>query len=307
VYFAHRPVPGLTDRLSAARRASSRPARAIRGQRRRVSQGGCAPTSCSGRPPGPSDEDGGAAWDAPFGRGRPGWHLECSANGARLVKQRFGVDVLDIQRRRGPDLPAHEARDSGAELRPHGREATCRYCCTGSSCRSGAGKSRAVRNVTTARDPGEDGVDPGAVRLAAVPAHYRQSLDFTDEGCGGAEGAAGWRVQGATGPRRRRRGWAGGRSTRGAPARGGDRALDDDLNGPRAWRRSSTSVREATGCWTPARVGRRFRPPGPGPTACWTCRASGRVSAEVTEGSAFGTNRRPGREEAWAVCGPLGG
>ena len=57
----------------------------------------------------PQDEAVGAAWDAPFGRGRPGWHLECSAMALDLVGEQFGTDVLDIHAG-GVDLifPHHE-------------------------------------------------------------------------------------------------------------------------------------------------------------------------------------------------------
>src|SRR5918912_1377910 len=44
----------------------------------------------------PEDERAGAAWDAPFGRGRPGWHLECSAMALALVGGHWGADVLDM-------------------------------------------------------------------------------------------------------------------------------------------------------------------------------------------------------------------
>src|SRR5918994_7274079 len=44
----------------------------------------------------PEDEAVGAAWDAPFGRGRPGWHIECSAMALELLRRKWGVDVLDI-------------------------------------------------------------------------------------------------------------------------------------------------------------------------------------------------------------------
>jgi cysteinyl-tRNA synthetase len=43
-----------------------------------------------------ADEAVGAAWDAPFGRGRPGWHIECSAMALELIRRKWGVDVLDI-------------------------------------------------------------------------------------------------------------------------------------------------------------------------------------------------------------------
>ncbi len=37
----------------------------------------------------PEDEAVGAAWDAPFGRGRPGWHLECSAMALELIRRKW--------------------------------------------------------------------------------------------------------------------------------------------------------------------------------------------------------------------------
>ncbi|MGH7532461.1 MAG: cysteine--tRNA ligase, partial [Gemmatimonadales bacterium] len=57
----------------------------------------------------PEDEQVGAAWDAPFGRGRPGWHLECSAMALDLLGKHWGVDVLDLHAG-GVDLifPHHE-------------------------------------------------------------------------------------------------------------------------------------------------------------------------------------------------------
>ena len=57
----------------------------------------------------PEDEAVGAAWDAPFGRGRPGWHIECSAMALELIRRRLGTDVLDIHAG-GVDLifPHHE-------------------------------------------------------------------------------------------------------------------------------------------------------------------------------------------------------
>ena len=55
------------------------------------------------------DEEVGAAWDASFGRGRPGWHLECSAIALNELQQRYGISTLDIHAG-GVDLifPHHE-------------------------------------------------------------------------------------------------------------------------------------------------------------------------------------------------------
>jgi cysteinyl-tRNA synthetase len=130
-----------------------------------------------------SDEDErvGAAWDAPFGRGRPGWHLECSAMALTEIRTRFGVETLDIHAG-GVDLvfPHHEneiAQSEGATGRTfarhwaHGEFLFIR----------GTKMSKRYGNTLTARDFQQEGVDAAAVRLLFFSTHYRQQLNFTDE------------------------------------------------------------------------------------------------------------------------------
>jgi cysteinyl-tRNA synthetase len=127
------------------------------------------------------DEAVGAAWDAPFGRGRPGWHLECSAMSLSEIAKCCGVQTLDIHAG-GIDLifPHHEneiAQSEGATGQPfarhwvHGEFLNVR----------GTKMSKRHGNFLTARDLREQGVDAGAVRLLFFQTHYRQPVDFTDE------------------------------------------------------------------------------------------------------------------------------
>jgi cysteinyl-tRNA synthetase len=133
------------------------------------------------------DEAVGAAWDAPFGRGRPGWHLECSAMSLDEVSRRFGVQTLDVHAG-GVDLifPHHEdeiAQSEAATGQPfarmwlHGEFLNVR----------GTKMSKRHGNFLTARDLREQGVDAAAVRLLFFQTHYRQPVDFTDEGLGAAK------------------------------------------------------------------------------------------------------------------------
>jgi len=130
----------------------------------------------------PEDEAVGAAWDAPFGRGRPGWHLECSAMALELIRARWGVEVLDIHAG-GVDLifPHHE--DEIAQSCAYtGQELFARYWVHGEFLNiRGEKMSKRFGNITTARDLREDGVDAGAIRLLMCQVHYRQRLDLTDE------------------------------------------------------------------------------------------------------------------------------
>jgi cysteinyl-tRNA synthetase len=128
------------------------------------------------------DERVGAAWDAPFGRGRPGWHLECSAMALDLVGTRYGRDMLDIHAG-GVDLifPHHE--DEIAQSCAHtGEPDFARVWMHGEFLTmAGTKMSKRFGNILTARDLREEHVEASAVRMLFATTHYRQKLDFTDE------------------------------------------------------------------------------------------------------------------------------
>jgi cysteinyl-tRNA synthetase len=136
------------------------------------------------------DEAVGAAWDAPFGRGRPGWHLECSAMSLSEVRQRFGVETLDVHAG-GVDLifPHHENEIAQSEGATGQLFARCWLHGEFLFIR-GTKMSKRYGNTLTARDLREEGVDAAAVRMLVYSTHYRQQLNFTDEALeGAAEGA----------------------------------------------------------------------------------------------------------------------
>ncbi|HET8624286.1 MAG TPA: cysteine--tRNA ligase [Gemmatimonadales bacterium] len=136
----------------------------------------------------PEDEAVQAAWDAPFGRGRPGWHLECSAMALDLIGRRWGTDVLDIHAG-GVDLifPHHE--DEIAQSCAHtGKPEFARIWLHGEFLNiQGTKMSKRYGNILTARDLREQGVDAGAVRLFMFGTHYRKTLDWSDEALAAAQ------------------------------------------------------------------------------------------------------------------------
>jgi len=174
------------------------------------------------------DESVGAAWDAPFGRGRPGWHLECSAMALDEIARRFDAQTLDIHCG-GIDLifPHHEdeiAQSEGATGQPFAR-----YWMHGEFLNvRGTKMSKRFGNFLTARDLREQGVDAAAVRLLFWQSHYRQPIDFNDEALAGA--TEGVRRLGEFHERLKREG---------ANLNAGNlvteftAALDDDLDAPR--------------------------------------------------------------------------
>jgi cysteinyl-tRNA synthetase len=129
----------------------------------------------------PIDEQVGAAWDAPFGRGRPGWHLECSAMSLEEIGTRFGTATLDIHAG-GVDLifPHHE--DEIAQSEAATGAPFARHWLHGAFLNvKGTKMSKRFGNILTARDLREERVDAGAVRLLMFQTHYRKELDYTDE------------------------------------------------------------------------------------------------------------------------------
>src|SRR4029079_3126436 len=123
------------------------------------------------------DEATGAAWDAPVGRGRPGWHLECSA-----MAMKYLGDTLDIHCG-GVDLifPHHEdeiAQAEGITGKPF-----VRFWLHAEHLSVDSQKmSKSLGNIYTLADLKERGFAPEALRylLASVP--YRKKLNFTFDG-----------------------------------------------------------------------------------------------------------------------------
>lgn len=117
-------------------------------------------------------------WDSPWGRGRPGWHIECSA----MIEQTLGRETLDIHGG-GHDLifPHHE-NEIAQSTCAHGGALFCRYWMHNGFVNIESEKmSKSLGNVLLVRDL--LGIAPGeAIRLALLAAHYRQPLDWTEAG-----------------------------------------------------------------------------------------------------------------------------
>lgn len=208
----------------------------------------------------PEDEAVGAAWDAPFGRGRPGWHLECSAMALDLLKEKGWGDVLDIHAG-GVDLifPHHED-EIAQSCAFTGKPVFASYWLHGEFLNvRGTKMSKRFGNITTPRDLKADGVDAGAIRLLLFQTHYRQKLDLTDESLAAAREGHRRLSEFHNRFAQAARAGADGRHTElddltvtfGAAVRD---ALDDDLDAPKALAAAFVFAREAnrqmdTGGW----------------------------------------------------------
>ncbi|BAZ87266.1 cysteine--tRNA ligase [Dolichospermum compactum] len=116
------------------------------------------------------------AWESPWGKGRPGWHIECSA----MVRDRLG-DTIDIHAG-GADLifPHHENEIAQSEA-VTGKPLANYWLHNGMVKVDGEKMSKSLGNFITIRQLLDRGVDPMAVRLFVMMAQYRKPIDFTDD------------------------------------------------------------------------------------------------------------------------------
>jgi cysteinyl-tRNA synthetase len=124
----------------------------------------------------PNDEVTGAAWDSPWGRGRPGWHLECSAMAIDLLG-----DTLDIHCG-GIDLifPHHE--DEIAQSEAATGHTFSRFWCHGAFLLTeGTKMAKRLGNVTTVQGMREARIPAAAVRHFVFNTHYRKELNLSEE------------------------------------------------------------------------------------------------------------------------------
>ncbi len=114
-------------------------------------------------------------WESPWGRGRPGWHIECSAMAAAHLG-----DTIDIHAG-GVDLqfPHHENEIAQSECAHGGRTFARFWLHNGMLNFGGAKMSKSLGNIERVHDLVRQH-PPEALRYALLSAHYRQPLDWSD-------------------------------------------------------------------------------------------------------------------------------
>ena len=130
------------------------------------------------------EKDGAVGWDSPWGRGRPGWHIECSAMATKYLGETFdlhtgGVDNI---------FPHHEdeiAQSVAASGKPFARQwMHCAHLIV-----DGRKMSKSLGNFHTLRDVISRGYSGRETRYVLMAGHYRQSLNFSFEALSAARSA----------------------------------------------------------------------------------------------------------------------
>jgi cysteinyl-tRNA synthetase len=178
-------------------------------------------------------DDGDVFWETAIGKGRPGWHLECSAMSMKYLGTTFDIHSG------GEDLifPHHENEIAQSEAAT-GKRFVRFWLHSGMLLVGGRKMAKSSGNFFTLRDLLSKGRDPLAVRYLLMSAHYRAQLNFTEEALTDAEKA----VEALRGTHRRINNIE--RTSRNSNTRlrkvlsreqtEFERAMDDDLNTPRA-------------------------------------------------------------------------
>ena len=175
------------------------------------------------------DERAGAAWDSPWGRGRPGWHLECSAMAMALLGETIdlhcgGIDLV---------FPHHE--DEIAQSEAATGQTFSRVWCHGEFLQvDGSKMAKRIGNTVTVRALREQGYSAAAIRHFVFSTHYRKQLNLSEEALDASRTAVHrigeFAARLASAP--------GGTAALGDVARQGESAfraaLADDLNAPEA-------------------------------------------------------------------------
>jgi cysteinyl-tRNA synthetase len=177
-------------------------------------------------------DDGAVFWPSPWGEGRPGWHIECSAMSTKYLGSSFDLHLG------GEDLifPHHEdeiAQSEGAGLQAPGRRFVQYWLHGAHLLVDGRKMAKSLGNFFTLRDLLGQGFAGREIRHLLLSAHYRETFNFTLEGLQGARQSVA-RIDECVGKLRE----AAGPSTAAPdPAVLADftRVMDDDLNVSAGW------------------------------------------------------------------------
>ena len=129
-------------------------------------------------------EDGDVFWETELGKGRPGWHIECSAMSMKYLGETFDIHCGGVDNM----FPHHENEIAQSEAAT-GKKFVNYWMHNEHLLVEGKKMSKRFGNFYTLRDLLAKGYDPIAIRYLLISTHYRQQFNFTFEGLESAKGA----------------------------------------------------------------------------------------------------------------------
>ncbi len=131
-----------------------------------------------------ASKNGEPSWDSPWGQGRPGWHIECSAMSMKYLGESFDIHCGGVDN----IFPHHENEIAQSESAT-GKEFVHTWIHSAHLMVDGAKMSKRLGNFYTLKQLLERDIDPRAVRYVFIATHYRQQLNFTFDSVAAAASA----------------------------------------------------------------------------------------------------------------------
>jgi cysteinyl-tRNA synthetase len=196
-------------------------------------------------------DDGEVFWDTELGKGRPGWHIECSAMSMKYLGEEFDIHTGGVDNR----FPHHENEIAQSEAAT-GKKFVRYWLHSAHLNISGAEMHKSVGNAVCLVDLINDGWDPSSIRLFLISSRYRDQADLRRRQLEQARAQVG-RLQDFIA----RLGGAAGEGSGGASLAKEflvefEKAMDDDLNTPKALAALFRFVKEANSLMDDGGVGR---------------------------------------------------
>lgn len=121
-------------------------------------------------------------WDSPWGRGFPGWHIECSAMSMKYLGEEFDIHTGGIDH-----IPIHHTNERAQNFAATGKEVV-HYWMHNAFLQIGEARmGKSEGNIVTITELEEQGFEPLAFRYLCLTAHYRMPLNFTREALSAAQ------------------------------------------------------------------------------------------------------------------------
>ncbi len=117
----------------------------------------------------------GISWDSPWGRGRPGWHIECSAMSNKYLDKDFDIHGGGVDLK----FPHHENEIAQSKCAFTGSQFAKYWAHNGFLMVDGQKMSKSLGNFTTINDIKLKGINGNAAKLALLTTHYRKPMNFS--------------------------------------------------------------------------------------------------------------------------------
>jgi len=123
-----------------------------------------------------TEDDGDVWWDSPWGRGRPGWHIECSAMSMKYLGETFDIHTGGVD-----NIFPHHENEIAQSCAATGKEFARYWLHSAHLQVEGEKMSKSLGNFYTLRDLIDKGYSARAIRYVLIGSHYRLRVNFSQE------------------------------------------------------------------------------------------------------------------------------